>query len=97
MANTLKPASLDCYTYAGRLRLIKQLSTYLPGSNGQPRMADDTALTIGKCQLMLSEWQLKFTISQHHLMYVNYSFQTVVDSMETQRQCFDLGNKRFSH
>jgi hypothetical protein len=61
MENTTKPYQMDCYETAGRLRLINNLSVFLPGSNGQSIMPNDIALKQSYYNLMPGAWQANST------------------------------------
>lgn len=80
-----KPYDMDCYTCFGRLTLLNTLSTYLPGSNGNPLFADDQAMKQAFYRLMLSQWQLAFDTSGNRTDDPNYTMNQLTEFMEQQR------------
>ena len=79
--NIMKPCPMDCCTLSGQLCLINMLSTYILGSGGNSLYLTETVKKKANFQLMLPEWQLKFTNSGHELDDNPYSYDCLVQLM----------------
>jgi hypothetical protein len=76
---------MDCYTTAGRLRLINQLSEFLPSSNQTTILPNDIALKQGFYSIMPTDWQTKFDSNGSLVDNPIYTFKQLIDFMEAQR------------
>ena len=83
--NTTTSFNLSCFATASRLRLINNLTVYLPGSGGQKLYNTETAMKNAFYKLMHPNWQLQFTNTGHDLSDSNYTLQKLVSFMEQQR------------
>jgi hypothetical protein len=95
MDNVTKPNHMVCYETDGRLRLINNLSVFLPGSNDQFIMPNDVTLKEGYYNLMPSSWQSKFDSNGLRVDELTYTLENLIDFMEAQRlQSQGLAHRR---
>ena len=84
MRSASKPLSMSCEALHGRLRLISQLSVYLPGSNNVQLLATDQSFKRQYFQLMPNAWKLKFIESGQTLEGDTYTVMSLVRFMAVQ-------------
>lgn len=85
LISATKPFSVNCFVPARCLRLINNLSIYLPGSNGKHLFEDDTSFKNAFYRIMLPDWQFKFNSTGMQLDDANYHDDQLVAFMEQQR------------
>ncbi len=78
-----KPYKTTCLALIGRLKVVNELSRYLPGSpvvnqRGSKLFADDTALKRAFFRMMPTDWQTQFAVSGFVIDDANYSLKRLV-------------------
>lgn len=87
--NVKKPYNMDIYTLSSRLGMINTMSQYLPGSNGNVLLGTDIRKKVALFKLMLPIWQQQFEELGHQLDNPNYTYDALVDFMDTRRRLYD--------
>lgn len=85
MCEITKPFDNDCFHAASRLRLINNISIYLPGSGGSKLFQDETSLKCAFYRMMPTEWQMKFDETGNVLQDPNYDLNRIMQFMENLR------------
>jgi hypothetical protein len=95
MRSATKPYNMSCEALGSRLRVISNLSRYLPGSNGLPLYTDNNQAKRAYYQMMPSPWKVKFAESGFELDG-DYSYFSLIRFMSIQATISDKKSSRTS-